>query len=609
MQNLSHRPSLPGLCSWALILLLWTTADTAPAQVAPTEAEKPAAYSYRIEIDAPAEFRPLLEEHLDIARWRDNPRMSPALLRIAHRDAPRQIAEVMESEGYYAARVTAELDEDHEPPRARYRIEAGPRCQVANVDIVFTGPLLASPDKLPPTPAALRNTWRLPAGSPFRHADWEDAKRALLQHLLANRYPAAHIVASAARVAPAAHTVELAVTIDSGPPHVFGSTAIAGLERYPEHIVRRISPLTAGEPYTTAKLLQFQSRLQDTGYFSHVEVAAVPAADTAAAADATVPVTVTVREAQSRTLGLGAGYSTNTGARGQLHYEDRNLFDRAWRLDGRLALEQKQQSLGAEVQLPVNADGSRDSFGASWLRTDIQNEITRTVGLRARHAWGSERTEHALLAEATLETKQVPPLADDRSGAIYFGYALTLRRTDSAIYPRDGYHAQLQAGGAPLGIIAERPFLRAWGRLAHYTPLATQGTLLLRGELGAVLSDARQGIPQTYLFRAGGDQSVRGHAYQSIGVREGEAIVGGRYLATASAEYLHWLTGQWGGAIFVDAGTASDRLGSGALAYGAGFGVRWKSPVGPLNLDLAQGRRSDSDTREWRLHFSMGFVF
>ena len=119
------------------------------------------------------------------------------------------------------------------------------------------------------------------------------------------------------------------------------------------------------------------------------------------------------------------------------------------------------------------------------------------------------------------------------------------------------------------------------------------------------MSDAREGIPQDFLFRSGGAQSVRGYAYQSLGVSEGEATVGGRYLGTMSAEYVRWFDAQWGGAVFVDAGDAADSREDFDLRTGYGLGARWRSPAGPLAIDLAWGHSE----RALRLHFGVAIAF
>jgi translocation and assembly module TamA len=136
-------------------------------------------------------------------------------------------------------------------------------------------------------------------------------------------------------------------------------------------------------------------------------------------------------------------------------------------------------------------------------------------------------------------------------------------------------------------------------------PVAERDVFIFRAEGGATIADSRDGVPQDYLFRAGGSQSVRGYAYQSLGVQEGDATVGGRYMATLSAEYVRWFSPQWGGAAFVDAGDAGDDRGVFRLKSGYGLGARWRSPAGPLAVDVAYGR----ETNKLRLHFGIAIAF
>ena len=131
------------------------------------------------------------------------------------------------------------------------------------------------------------------------------------------------------------------------------------------------------------------------------------------------------------------------------------------------------------------------------------------------------------------------------------------------------------------------------------------GRLVVRGELGLVFAGGREGIPSTNLFRTGGTKSIRGYASQSLGVKVGEATVGGRFLAVASVEYQHPIDRDISLAAFYDWGNAADTSGDFQGVAGMGVGLRYRSPVGPLNLDVAWGEQ----TREFRVHFSIGVVF
>ena len=176
---------------------------------------------------------------------------------------------------------------------------------------------------------------------------------------------------------------------------------------------------------------------------------------------------------------------------------------------------------------------------------------------------------------------------------------------DNRLDPRQGTVLMGQIGGGSRAALADQNFVRLHSRVQQYIPLGRRNTLLLRGELGYTWADSRRHIPQDYLFRTGGAGSVRGYAYQSLGIKEGAATVGGRYLAIASAEVTHWLDEDWGVAAFVDAGDAVDSLQDVRLALGYGLGARWRSPAGPLGVDLAYGERM----RGFQLHFSLAIPF
>ena len=120
-----------------------------------------------------------------------------------------------------------------------------------------------------------------------------------------------------------------------------------------------------------------------------------------------------------------------------------------------------------------------------------------------------------------------------------------------------------------------------------------------------MLARSRDGVPSVFLFRTGGDTTVRGYAFDSLGVQEDDATVGGRYYGVASAEVTHWFTPSWGVATFIDAGNATDSLHSFTLDYGYGIGARLRTPIGPFRLDLAYGQ----EVRQVRIHFSVGLSF
>jgi translocation and assembly module TamA len=152
------------------------------------------------------------------------------------------------------------------------------------------------------------------------------------------------------------------------------------------------------------------------------------------------------------------------------------------------------------------------------------------------------------------------------------------------------------------------PLARLYARLYHFRPFARGWHATYRVEAGQVFAREAVGVPDTLLFRAGGDESVRGYDYRSLGPLVNGAVTSGRALLTASAEVAHPILArlpQLWGAAFVDAGQAARRFSELSPVVGVGVGVRYRSPVGPLKFDVAYG----VEDRQYRAHVSAGVAF
>jgi len=182
----------------------------------------------------------------------------------------------------------------------------------------------------------------------------------------------------------------------------------------------------------------------------------------------------------------------------------------------------------------------------------------------------------------------------------------TRRNTDDPLFPRSGNLIHVEAGFAVKGALADQTFGRLYARAQQYFPVGKSDLVLIRAEFGGVFtSGGSSGIPASLLFRAGGSNSVRGYSYEGIGNNVDGSVLPTKYLITASSEYQHWFTHDWGGAVFFDIGTATDTWGEKVFYPGVGFGARWRSPVGPVNVDLAYGIRN----KEFRPYLTLGIAF
>lgn len=571
----------------ALLLALLVVA--APAQAQERRLE--------VTLEAPDAVRPLLERHVRLLRVEQAvpERIADriALIRRARRD----IAALLSTEGHFTPVIDFERDA---PGRWRILVDPGPRASVIAVDIAFAGHIAQDS----PVPGGrrdgLRAAWPLKPGQAFRQADWDAAKQSLLHEVAERDYAAARIAASRAEVDPQAGSVRLSVTVDSGPAFRIGELQVRGIELLPPDFVERYYTLQPGDRFDQERLLALQSMLQNLPQFASV---AVDIPRDPALADA-VPVRVHVSEAESRRLAFGAGYSTNTGLRAEVGWRDVNLLGRGWELETGLRLEQKRQAAFADIFLPPTRDNVRDSFGAMLEATDIEGLRTDRYAVGTVRAWLRGDDETAVSLRYQRERLRPDGGEEAINKALTASVSWTRRRVDNPLDPRNGYVLRGEVGGGAKSLLSDQDFLRFYGRALRYRPIGND-TLIVRGELGVTLADSRDGIPLDYLFRTGGSQTVRGYDYESLGVKDGEATLGGRYLATGSVEYIHWFRPQWGVATFVDVGDAADSRQEFDLKVGTGVGARWRSPAGPIALDLAWGH----DEQRFRVHFSVAIAF
>jgi translocation and assembly module TamA len=559
------------------------------------------AHALIVEVEAPDELKVLLTQHLETARAaRLGEKLDAEEIARLQRQSELTARNLLATEGYFSPQVESAVERVGDDWRVDYRVVPGPRTQVRSVKLSYEGALKTRAEAAG-FRGRIERGFSLKQGMPFRQADWAAAKQAVLQPLLTGRYPAGRIAASEARIDPATRSADLTVTLDSGPAFFYGQPVISGSQRYPESIALHLNPTQPGKPVRQQDLFDYQTALEASGYYAQ----AVVSIESDPALAAAVPIRVELVERPEKLFSVGAGYSTDTGVRVQTAWQHRDILDQGLRLKLEALLETKEGAGLAELSWPRNARGYDYSLGLQFKQEDIEGQETRSASLGAKRSRTRGQIETTLSLQYQIEEQTIGDVLDERNEALALNYAWTQRTVGRAIYPRRGYVLTLQGSGAAEALFSETSFIRLYARHTHHFRAGDNGRLVLRGELGSVLAETREGIPTDYLFRAGGDNSVRGYAFESLGRTLEGGVASVRYLATGSVEYNYFFNRDWGMALFVDAGDAADSFGSLSPVFGYGVGARYRSPVGPVNLDLAYGE----DTDEFRLHFSLGVSF
>jgi translocation and assembly module TamA len=585
---------------------------SSPAKPPDAAASAPPAHAeYRLEVQAPDELRKLLANYLDLARFQSAPAtegINSAELDRLMRAAPAQARELLETEGYFNATVTVSPpSSDTGLPLVRVIVEPGPRATVGSVTLEAVGDLQKA--DAAHELELLRSRWLLPV----RQATWTDAKNLTLARLRADGYAAAGWQSTHARVDAAANRVDLTLLFDSGPLFHVGALHIEGLQRYDEDSVRKLANFGPGEPYSEKLLLDFQERIQKLGLFegASVEIDPDPAHASAAA------VLVRVKEQPLHQATIGIGYSANTGPRVSLEHTDRRVFGSHWVAHNKFAVGPEQQSWEGELTShPLdNLYRNLVSGSATRLLSDDQVQLSWNARLgRTQDTPRIERLYFGELAHARVDSATLTSQADAASVNYHWVY----RDIDNVLLPTRGLTTTLQAGvghahGSRAALdepfeSASGPFARLYARLTWYQPFGDAWYGTARVEGGQVLTRNVVGIPDTLLFRAGGDDSVRGYGYRTLAPSIDGVAVGGRSLFTSSLEVARPISPRYPAywwAVFVDAGNAADKPSELKPAVGYGVGLRWRSPVGPLRVDLAYGEQ----TKQVRMHLSVGIAF
>ncbi|CAN5310029.1 autotransporter assembly complex family protein [soil metagenome] len=586
--------------------------DTPQGAVGPTSAA-PEVTAFDISVRAPTEIRELLEKHLELQRYRAVTDLDESELERLIVLAERNVRNLVGTLGYFSPdiHITREGGVNARPVIV-VAVDPGQATNIGPVAISFAGDIATSTDAdAMAQRTEIERDWRLPTGLRFTQDAWSGAKTQALRQLVARRYPAGNLAGSLADVDAPSRIASLRVDLDSGPLYRLGPMQVSGVERYDPVLVPRLARLKQGDIYDLNQLVEAQQRLASSGYFDSAYVFINPENDPLA-----VPVQVQVREAKLQKVVLGVGMTTDTGPRASVEHTHLRVPGIGWRAVTKLQLE--KTSPFAQTEWTAIPDEANWRWGALGRVERITDDalITQAQRLRFGRSQVGDRIDRNIYLQYDRANVQGAGLlgnsaSDTGDGsALTANYVWTGRYFDSLPFPSKGYALGFELGaGTTLGQ-DRQPFTRTVGRWLGIKTLE-HGRIAMRAEAGAVLAKDTANIPSTQLFRTGGDNTVRGYGYRDIGITLPNGVVGpGRYLAVGSVEWQRPITlkgrpSEFEHTVFIDAGAVADKPQDMRASVGIGTGVRWRSPIGPLQIDLAYGLK----VKQARLHISVGFVF
>jgi translocation and assembly module TamA len=628
---------------WAYLLALLVPA--VPATPCRAQETAPA----RVELVVEGVQGELLENvHalLALARNRDSPQLTAALIQRLHEKAPSQIRRALEPFGYYRPEIRSALqppDAAHPVWRARYQIQVGEPVKVGTLNLT-----LAGEGRKDPLLDPVLRAFPLARGDTLEHRRYEQGKRELLRGTRRAGYLQARLARSRVRVALESLRADVIIHLDTGPLHRFGPVTFEQ-EGFDRAYLERFVPFRPGQRFDPADVTRMRHALGASGHFEQVAIERLPAQGETHL----TPLRVHLEPFKPNRYRVRFGWGTDTGLGLHGDWHRRYLWGSGHQMSAGAVLVQERAKFVADLNysLPMDPlDGSRIELFARHQGKDLSYEdveledggmtriLNNTLGLRLprpRRLWGGLALQERIGLTWLTESYDVfevlfahqPQVAQDfieevlgerrailapSFNALVPSVEWTYRSRNDALYATRGDLLQLELKGALRGLASNLSFWQARLRGAHIRPLLGRDRLILRTDLAYTAAQSEQllgitfnQLPELYEFRTGGDRSVRGYGYETL--LPEDSITGAKHLLVASVEYEKSLFQDWSAAVFLDLGNAVNDFSDLTLYQGVGAGVRWRSPVGLIRLDLALPLSKSED--DYRIHFSIGPEF
>ncbi|HSB03717.1 MAG TPA: autotransporter assembly complex family protein [Thermodesulfobacteriota bacterium] len=536
-------------------------------------------------------------------------RVDPLWLKLFERQIPEKVRQALEPFGYYNPQIRVSLEVIQEGLfRLRVYVEPGHPVRVSSAKIELRG-MGSQEQEL----KDLVKAFSLKEGDILRQTKYEEAKGALKAKALELGYLDADFSVHEIRVSQGERKASIELVLETGSQYYFGEVTFAGTPNYPERFLRRYLAFRAGEVFSYSKIAQTQLNLINSDRFKEAGIDARKEESQ----NLRIPVKINLAPSKPKRFRFGVGYETDLGPRLSARYQDLNFQRRGHELDSELNLSQRLQGLVTSYVWPGQKDlDSKTSFKLGIQREDTETYTSRSVFLGPEYvhsfAHGSGLLHSlgrgsigSVYLQARLEDFRVGE-EDGRSRLLMPGLRFSRRQYDDLIRPTRGYRFALETRGAAQAFGSDTNFLQLLFNGDMLIPLPLRFALFLRAQAGVTWSDPVEDLPPSVRFFAGGDQSVRGYAYQSLGPKDifGN-VTGGKHLLAGSIELEKPISKLFGIAAFYDVGNAFNSLNNVDLQQGAGMGIRLYTPVGPVRFDLA--RQVGVKDPKFRVHFTVGF--
>jgi len=500
------------------------------------------------------------------------------LVQRAVADAVGQATEALNAYGYYAPTIATRLGDGVECWLAEVTIDTGEPVRLRTVDI-----RIEAPADNPQLFAPVTSGHLLLPDAPLSYAEYDGLKRQLRDIASSRGYAEAAFTESRIDVYPEEGVADLYLHFEPGPRYALGEVTVNQTGLTPE-FVDSFHELEPGIPFDNRLLTTTFIDLNNSGYFSSIDVRALEADPVAR----TIPVSIDLLPSPRRVVSYGFGYSTDTGPRFRFARTIRRFNENGHQLMLDAMLSPVVSEFTSIYRMPVENprfDWLNFNLGAKREETDTSLARSIEAGVR-RVVTRTNDWSRTTYLSYIVEDFEVASQAG-RPHLLIPGVGWTRIRGDDAIRPSRGSKLAFELRAADEQLLSDTSFVQVTAQMKWVRSVTGRGRVLLRGGAGYTVDDVFADLPPSIRFFAGGDYSIRGFDFESLGpVDENGEVIGGNRLIELSAEYEHDIRDKWSIAVFADGGNAFDETGF-DMRTAAGIGTRWRSPVGPVRIDIA----------------------
>lgn len=564
-----------------LVLMLYLTATTAFAEVSVSGLSSEAKDNVLLTLA-------LKKESCAAPEWK---------IRGLFDGSEQEIDQAMRALGYYHAVVKKSLHIDDKCWHAKFAVEPGPQTVISELDISISGDA-ADDDEF----RKLRGKLLLKRGYPLRHDQYESMKNRIASLAMDQGYLTGEFTEKKLLIDKDQNTAQVKLVFAAGKRMRFGAVTVKQ-QVLEAAFVEKYLAIKSGEFYTSEHLANTYTALSNSGYFDSIDIRP----DLQHIDNQRVPVTISLQPKIRHHYGFGAGFDTDIGPLGSATYINRRLNRYGHFLTANIELSPVLSTADVEYTVPL-ANPAQDAFsfggGLKYEDTDSYRSDTGKLSARLKHAFDSG-WKQTLFIDYSFEDFDTGT-SSGRTLVLAPGASWLRSVSDNVLRPTKGYRTQFDVSGSYKNPLSEVSYLQGALSAVWILPVfwSDSGKWVGRTELGATLVEPFAKLPTTYRFYAGGINSVRGYAYKELGPKDSLGTVeGGTFLSVFSVEYEQAVFEDWGVAAFIDTGNAFN-LDAIQLKTGAGLGLRWYSPIGPVRVDLALPL--DESDSSFQIHFAAG---